>query len=179
MRNASGRVAPTASSPAGTSTASIASVAYATDDSASDDSTARPVTFVSRSCGACEEGSRRPSRTRLNGLNTCPRSRTRRGSRLRRVQKFGQLADKQRVLRKFRDERRQLRPGEIGLLLAQGGQGQQNFRERPEVPAARRDDLKLPNAFALVAADPGEAEKEPLVQGLASDHVIRRAEDQV
>src|SRR5436309_6250220 len=69
--------------------------------------------------------------------------------------------------------------GELWLLLAQGGQRQQNLSERPEVPAARRDDRELLNPFASVAADSGEAEEEPLVQRLAPDQVIRRAQHQV
>src|SRR5438552_16708256 len=48
----------------------MASVAYATDDSASDDSTAKPVILERRSCWAAEEGSGRPRRSRLTGLNT-------------------------------------------------------------------------------------------------------------
>jgi hypothetical protein len=82
---------------------------------------------------------------------------------------------KKRVLRNLRDELRQLRSGEHCLLLAQGGQRQQNLPERPQVTAARRDDRELLNPLAFVAADSGEAEEESLVQRLARDNVIRRA----
>src|SRR6266852_3867283 len=55
----------TACAPAATRVTMMKSVAYATDESASDDSTARPVTRDRRSCCACEDGIRFPTRSRF------------------------------------------------------------------------------------------------------------------
>jgi hypothetical protein len=54
-----------------------------------------------------------------------------------------QLIDKERILRKLRNEFGKLSAGHFWLLLAQGSHGQQNLRNRPKVPAMIGGDLEL------------------------------------
>lgn len=92
---------------------------------------------------------------------------------------FGQLIGKQRILRKLLDQFGQLRPGQIGLLFAQGHQRKQNLGKGPQVAALCRGNLQLPDAAALVAADSGEAEEEPLGGRQAADNVVGHAQREV
>src|SRR2546425_12874882 len=61
-------------------------------------------------------------------------------------------------------------------LFAQGRQGEQQFRKRPQIMAARRSHLYLLHAPGLVAMDSAKPQEEPLVSGQAADNVVGCAE---